>query len=120
MNRRILVVLGVVLVVLGVLASSGLFIVDQTEQALVLRFGQPERVIRDPGLWTKRPFVENVLYYDKRVLPFEPPPEEVIVSDQKRVVVDTYTRYRIIDPLLFYQAVSTEAGVENRLGAIVS
>ena len=88
---------------------SSLFIVDQTEQALVLQFGQPRRVIRDPGLQVKRPFIENVIYYDNRLLDFEPPPEEVIVSDQKRLVVDTYTRYRIIDPLLFYQTVSTEA-----------
>ena len=120
MDRRILFVIGAVLVVAGILVNSGLFIVDQTEQALVLQFGQPQRVIRDPGLWTKRPFVENVVYFDKRVLPLEPPPEEVIVSDQKRVVVDSYTRYRILDPLLFFQSVTSEDGARNRIGAIVS
>ena len=95
MNRRLLAVIGVVLVVAGILAMSSFFIVDQTEQALVLQFGQPRRVIREPGLWVKRPFVENVIHYDTRVLDFEPPHEEVIVSDQKRLVADTYTRYRI-------------------------
>jgi membrane protease subunit HflC len=119
-SRRLLVVLGIVLVVVGVLATSSLFIVDQTEQALVLQLGQPRRVIRQPGLFAKRPFIENVILYDTRVLDFEPPPEEVIVSDQKRVVVDTYTRYRILDPLLFYQTVNSEAAVRNRLNAMVS
>jgi modulator of FtsH protease HflC len=119
-NRRLLAIVGVVLVVAGILVTSSLFIVDQTEQALVLQFGQPKRVIRDPGLRAKEPFVENVIYFDKRVLPLEPSPEEVIVSDQKRVVVDSYTRYRILDPLLFYQTVNTEEGARNRLDAIVS
>ncbi len=120
MSRRILAVLGVVLVVGGILAMGSFFIVDQTEQALVLQLGQPRRVIREPGLWTKRPFIENVIIYDNRVLDFEPPHEEVIVSDQKRLVVDSYTRYRITNPLLFYQTVSSEAGVRSRLSALVS
>jgi membrane protease subunit HflC len=120
MNRRLLTALAVVLVLGGILALSSMFIVDQTEQALVLQFGQPRRVIRDPGLYFKRPFIQNVVQYDKRVLDFEPPPEEVIVSDQKRLVVDSYTRYRIDDPLLFYQSVSSEGGVRARLSAIVT
>ena len=119
-DRRLLVAAAVVLVVAGILAMSALFIVDQTQQALVLQFGQPRRVIRDPGLWVKRPFLEDVLLYDNRLLDFEPPPEEVIVSDQKRLVVDTYTRYRITDPLLFYQTVNSEAAVRARLNAMVS
>jgi membrane protease subunit HflC len=119
-NRRILAVVAVVLIVAGIFAMSSLFIVDQTEEALVLQLGQPRRVIRDPGLQVKRPFIENVIFYDNRLLDFEPPPEEVIVSDQKRLVVDTYTRYRITDPLLFYQTVSTEAAVRARLNAMVS
>src|SRR5580692_3221727 len=99
---------------------SSLFIVDQTEEALVLQLGQPRRVIREPGLKVKRPFIENVIFYENRLLDFEPPPEEVIVSDQKRLVVDSYARYRIIDPLLFYQTVGTEVGVRGRLSAIVN
>jgi modulator of FtsH protease HflC len=120
MRRHLLIALAVVLVIVGVLINSSLFIVDQTESALVLQLGQPRRPINDPGLWFKRPFIEDVVIYDKRILDFEPPPEEVIVSDQKRVVVDTYSRYRITDPLQFYLTVGTEAGVRARLAAIVS
>jgi modulator of FtsH protease HflC len=120
MNNRILIVLAVVLIAIGVLLSSSLFIVNQTESALVLQFGQPRREVRTPGLWVKRPFIENVVFYDNRVLDYEPPPEEVIVSDQKRLVVDSYARYRIIDPLLFYQTVGSEEGVRARLSAIVN
>jgi modulator of FtsH protease HflC len=120
MSRRLLAVIGVLLVIGGIVAMSSFFIVDQTEQALVLQFGQPRRVIRQPGLWMKRPFIENVIEYDNRVLDFEPPHEEVIVADQKRLLVDSYTRYRITDPLLFYQSVSSEAGVRARLAALVS
>jgi modulator of FtsH protease HflC len=120
MDRRLLLVLAVLLVVAGLALTNAVFIVDQTEQALVLQFGQPRRVIRTPGLWAKRPFLEDVKRYDNRLLDFEPPPEEVIVSDQKRLVVDTYTRYRITDPLLFYQTVNTEVAVRARLSAMVN
>ena len=120
MNRRGLIVVAVVLVVAGIFAMSSLFIVDQIHSALVLQFGQPRRVIHHPGLEVKRPFVEDVIQYENRLLDLEPPPEEVIVSDQKRLVVDTYTRYRITDPLLFYQTVNTELGVRARLAALVS
>jgi len=120
MDRRLLLALAVLLVVGGLALTNALFIVDQVEQALVLQFGQPRRVIRTPGLWVKRPFLEDVKRYDNRLLDFEPPPEEVIVSDQKRLVVDTYTRYRITDPLLFYQTVNTEVGVRARLSAMVN
>jgi modulator of FtsH protease HflC len=119
-DRRILVVVAVVLVAAGILLTNSLFIVDQTEQALVLQFGQPMRVIRDPGLWVKKPFLEQVALYENRLLDFEPPQEEVIVSDQKRLVVDTYTRYRITDPLLFYQTANSEVAVRARLNAMVN
>jgi len=119
-DRRLLIVVAVVLVVAGIVAMSALFIVDQTELALVMQFGQPVRVIRNPGLQVKLPFLQDVILYDNRLLDFEPPPEEVIVSDQKRLVVDTYTRYRITDPLLFYQTVNSEAAVRARLNAMVS
>jgi membrane protease subunit HflC len=126
MSRRVLAIVGVLLVLGGIVAMSSLFIVSQTEQALVLQFGQPRREINQPGpynhpgLYTKWPFIENVIFYDKRLLDFEPPPEEVIASDQKRLVVDTYTRYRITDPLLFYQTVNSEDAVRGRLSALVS
>jgi len=120
MSRRLLFAVAAVLVVAGIFAMSALFIVDQTEQALVLQFGQPLRVIRDPGLQVKKPFIQNVIIYDKRLLDFEPPPEEVIASDQKRLIVDTYARYRITDPLLFYQTVASELTARARLSALVS
>jgi membrane protease subunit HflC len=120
MNHRLLAIIGVVLVAVGILLTSSFFIVDQTEQALVLQLGEIRRVIRDPGLQMKVPFVQNVIYYDKRVLDFEPPPEEVIVSDQKRLVVDSYTRYAISNPLLFYQTAGTEAGMRARINALVN
>jgi modulator of FtsH protease HflC len=119
-SRRALFGLAAALVVAGIFAMSSLFIVDQTEQALVLQFGQPLRVIRTPGLWVKKPFIQNVILYDKRLLDFEPPPEEVIGADQKRLIVDTYARYRITNPLLFYQTVASELIVRARLGALVS
>src|SRR5215468_7576611 len=121
MDRRVLLIVAAVLGVVGIfVAINALFIVDQTEQALVLQFGQPQRVISQPGLWIKRPFIENVTFFENRLLDFEPPPEEVIVSDQKRLVVDTYTRYRITNPLLFYQTVNSEAAVRARLSAMVN
>ena len=120
MSHRLLAIIGVVLVAAGILLTSSFFIVGPTEQALVLQLGEVRRVIREPGLQVKRPFIEDVIRYDKRVLDFEPPHEEVIVSDQKRLVVDAYTRYRIVNPLLFYQTVGTEAGVRARLSAIVT
>jgi membrane protease subunit HflC len=120
MDRRVLFAAAGLLIAIGILAMSALFIVSQTEQALVLQFGKPIRVIVEPGLRLKQPFIQNVIIYDKRLLDFEPPPEEVIASDQKRLIVDTYARYRITDPLLFYQSVATEGIVRARLGALVS
>jgi len=119
-NRRLLTLIAVALVVAGIFATSALFIVEQTEEALVLRLGEVRDVIPTPGLKMKWPFIENVIFYDNRLLDFEPPPEEVIVSDQKRLVVDTYTRYRITNPLLFYQTVNSEAAVRARLSAMVN
>jgi len=119
-NRRLLTIIAVALVVAGIFAMSSLFIVEQTEEALVLRLGEVRDVIPNPGLKMKLPFIENVIFYDNRLLDFEPPPEEVIVSDQKRLVVDTYTRYRITNPLLFYQTVNSESAVRARLSAMVN
>ncbi|MGH7117368.1 MAG: protease modulator HflC [Stellaceae bacterium] len=120
MSRRTLFAVAAAFVVAIIVAMSSLFIVDQTEQGLLLQFGKPLRVIRKPGLGIKEPFIQNVIIYDKRLLDFEPPPEEVIASEQKRLVVDTYARYRITDPLLFYQTVNSENAVRARLGALVS
>ena len=120
MNRRNLAILAVVLIVLGIVTTGALFTVAQTEQALLLQFGNPQRILRTPGLHFKWPFIQEVAFFDTRLLDVEPPPEEVIASDQKRLVVDTYTRYRITDPLLFYQTVGNEEAARDRLIAMVS
>lgn len=120
MKRGVLIGLGALLVVIVVIASSALFTVHQTNQALVLQFGEPRRVVTDPGLHVKLPFIQNVAYFDRRVLEFDAPKEEIIASDQKRLVVDAFARYRIIDPLLFFQTVNNEAVVRTRLVAIIN
>lgn len=103
----------------AVIAYLSVFIVHQNEQALVLRFGEPKQVVREPGLKWKLPIVDTVQIYDKRILDLDTQPQEVIASDQKRVVVDAFARYKIIDPLKFYQTVTSQAGVRSRLGPIV-
>lgn len=100
-------------------AWSALFIVQQTEQALVLEFGKPKRVIREPGLNWKIPFVQTVQFFDKRILDLDTPPQEVIASDRKRLVVDSFARFRITDPLLFFQTVRDERIARSRMGAIL-
>ena len=104
-----------------ILASfSAFFTVNQTQQALVLQFGEPKRTIQEPGLAFKIPFIQDVIYYEKRVLSLIPQDaEEVILSDQKRLQVDAYARYQIEDPLLFYQTVRNELGARGRLEAII-
>ena len=114
--------LGIVLALLGAAAAGAyfaLFIVHQNEQGLVLEFGKPKRVITQPGLHWKIPVVETVDYFDKRILDLDTQPQEVTASDQKRIVVDAFARYRIVDPLRFYQSVRDERNVRSRLGPIV-
>ena len=91
------------------------FIVDQTHKAIVLQFGEPVQVITEPGLYWRKPFVQTVEQFDKRILDLETDEQEVIASDQKRLVVDAFARYRILDPLQFYQAFRTEAGARPAL-----
>ncbi|MDP6772939.1 MAG: protease modulator HflC [Rhodospirillales bacterium] len=116
MGKMPLAIIGIVIIVLGVIASGALFTVDQREQVIVLQFGEPMRVIRDPGLNFKIPFVQNVIHFDKRILDLDPKPEEVILSDQKRINVDAFARYRIVDPLRFLQSVNNESSLRDRLG----
>ncbi len=111
----------IALVVAGVFVTlSAAFIVDQREQVLVLQFGDPRRVVAEPGLYFKTPFIQRVVRFDKRLLDFDNPPEEVIASDQKRLVVDAFARYHIDDPLKFYQTVGTELALRPRLGSVIS
>lgn len=120
MKRSTLAGVVVALVVLVLIGSASTYTVYQSQQALVLQFGQPRRAIDEPGLHFKLPFLENVLYFDKRVLNVDLLPAEVLTSDQKRVVVEAYAKYRIIDPLKFYQVVRDETGLAARIGSVIS
>jgi len=113
-------VLLVLLVLAAAAAYSALFTVNQTHQALVLRFGNPVRVIAEPGLNYKMPFVDNVVYVDKRILDLENPAQEIIASDQKRLVVDAFARYKITDPLRYYQTLGSLAGANSQLGTLLN
>ena len=110
----------VTLLAVFVVAYASLFTVHQTEQAIVLQLGEPKHVIKDPGLNVKMPFVQNVIYYDSRLLDLDPPIQQVILSDQKRLDVDSYSRYIISDPLKFYQAVRTEFNAREQLSRIIN
>jgi membrane protease subunit HflC len=99
---------------------SALFTVNQTQQALVLQLGEPKRIIQEPGLALKIPFIQDAVFYERRVLSLIPQDaEEVILADQKRLQVDAYARYRIEDPLLFFQTVRNEFGARARLESII-
>lgn len=102
------------------LGVSSLFTVTETEQALVLQLGEHKKTIREPGLYFKLPFIQNVIFLDKRILNLDVPPQEIIASDQKRLVVDAIARFRIIDPLLTYQTRGTEAGAAQALATLLS
>ena len=104
----------------GIVLATSVFIVDQTQQTLVLRFGEPVREIREPGLNFKIPFVEETFFYERRALDVDPPRQQVILSDQKRLEVDSYARYRIVDPLQFFRAVRTEREANSRLSNIIN
>jgi len=101
-------------------ASGFFFVVDQTKQVIVLQFGEARAVHQSPGLKFKLPFIQNVVYYDSRVLNLDPAQEEVILRDQKRIVVDSIVRYMIKDPLKFFQTTRTELALNDRLGRIVN
>ncbi len=106
----------IVLAALAVVAYTSLFVVRQTEQALVVRLGEPVRVVTDPGLNFKVPFIDTVISIDKRILDLENPAQEIIASDQKRLVVDAFARYRIKNALRFYQTVGSIQAANIQLG----
>ena len=120
MKKSIGLVVGIFVAVVIVLTLSAAFIVDQREQVLVLQFGDPKRVIQEPGLNFKIPFIQQVVRFDKRLLDYDNAPEEVIAADQKRLVVDAFARYHIIDPLKFYQTVGSEMLLRPRLGSAIN
>ena len=105
--------------VLFLVLASALFTVHQTEQVLITQFGRPVRVISEPGLQVKLPFVQTAISFDRRLLDYDFPPEEVILGDQRRLIVDSFVRYRITDPLSYYQAVGpSELGIQGRLTSV--
>src|SRR5215470_10072843 len=112
-------IIAVLLVAALIIAYSSLFTVNQTQQALVLRLGSPLPPITEPGLHVKAPFIDSVVYIDKRILDLESPAQEVIASDQKRLVVDAFARYRIHDPLKFYQTVGSIESANSRLSTLL-
>ena len=99
---------------------NSLFFVEQRIQTLVLQFGEPVRVIQEPGLNFKIPLAQNIVKFDKRILLFDNRSEEIIAADKKRLIVDAFVRYKIVDPLKFYQTVRFEAALNNRLGSVVN
>ncbi len=113
-------VIAVLLLIVLVVGYSALFTVYQTRQAIVVRLGQPVRVVTEPGLNFKIPFIDNVIYIDKRILDLENAAQEVIASDQKRLVVDAFARYKIVDPLRFYQVVNNIERANTQLSTLMN
>ena len=121
MIRPVLDIIGLILVVAGVVFYASIFTVHQTQQAQILQFGNPIRMVPEAGLHFKMPFIQDVEYYDRRILDLDPPVQEVILADQKRINVDAFARYKIVDPLEFRKRAVTDANFlqvfGNRLNA---
>ncbi len=117
-NKKVRKIL-IIAVVGFILISSMAFTVEQRQQALVLQFGEPVRVIKSPGLKFKMPFVQNVLFFDKRILDIGVKDQEVIASDQKRLIINAFAKFKITDPLKFYTTVRNIYGIRSRLGSIL-
>jgi len=117
MNKRlVLAIIGGVIVVVGIIGFSSIFTVHQTQQALVLQLGNPVRAELTPGLKFKIPFVQNVQYFDHRILDIDPPPQEILLSDQKRINVDSFIRYKIVDPLEFRKKATNDNAFRQIFG----
>ena len=116
MNKVVLAIIGFVVIVGGIVGSASIFTVHQTQQALILQFGNPVRVEAEPGLKFKLPFVQNVTFYDRRILDLDPPAQEIILNDQKRINVDSFVRYKIINPLEFLKTAQTDANFRQIFG----
>ena len=113
-------ILAGVIVAIGVVAFLSVIIVKEVNQAIILQFGDPKRIIMKPGLNFKIPFIQNVVYLDKRILNLDNDPEEVIAADQKRLIVDAFARFKIVDPLKFYISVGNERVARSRLSTIIN
>ena len=109
-----------IIIFIAATAFFSIFIVKEINQAIVLQFGDPKRIISKPGINFKIPFIQNVVFLDKRILNLDAPPEEVIASDQKRLIVDAFARFQITDPLKFYISVGNERVARSRLSTIIN
>ena len=109
----------IIVVVLGFVGLNSVFTMNERQQGLVLQFGEPKRVVQISGLHFKLPLIQNVVRYDRRILEYDLPVEEVIAVDKKRMLIDSFTRFKIIDPLEFYKTVGNEINVRNRLNSNV-
>ena len=119
MSRTNIIIL-LVIAAIGLTAMSAAFIIREDEQALVLQFGDPKREVKKPGLHFKIPFIQDAIYFDKKILDFDAAAAEVPTQDQKQLVVDAFARYRITEPLKFYQTVGSEGIAEGQLNNIIS
>jgi len=108
------------ILLIGVVIFQSLFIVQEISQAIVLQFGDPKKIVTKAGLNFKLPFIQNVVYLDKRILNLDNDPEEVIAADQKRLIVDAFARFKIVDPLKFYISVGNERVARSRLSTIIN
>ena len=108
------------ILLVGVVVFQSLFIVQEISQAIVLQFGDPKKIVTKAGLNFKLPFIQNVVYLDKRILNLDNDPEEVIAADQKRLIVDAFARFKIVDPLKFYISVGNERVARSRLSTIIN
>ena len=115
MNRTLGFGLGIFAAVVVIVAYASIFTVNLTQQAIVLQFGDPKALVTEPGLHFKLPFVQNVVFIDKRILNLDAPTEEIIASDRKRLVVDAFARYKIVNALKFYQAIGSISQTNDRL-----
>ena len=109
-----------IIILIAATIFFSVFVVKEVNQAIVLQFGDPKRILLKPGLNFKIPFIQNVVYLDKRILNLDTPPEEVIASDQKRLIVDAFARFKIVDPLKFYISVGNERVARSRLSTIIN
>jgi membrane protease subunit HflC len=114
------IILAIVAAAVVLLASGSFFTVHQTQTALVVQLGNPQRVVTAPGLNFKVPFIQSVEYYDARILDLDPPGQDMVLVDQRRINVDSFARYKIVDPLKFFQTVRSETGFRDRFGNILN
>ena len=118
--RRAAILLVLIIILAGIFGPQALFVVDETQLAVVTRFGEPKRSIKSPGLYSKTPFIDTVTYFDKRLLLFDAPPDSLLTLDKKRLIIDIYARGRIVEPLTFFEKLRSETVAASRAVDIIS